>query len=188
MLSKFRTIPIYTIDEECFFEKITGVLLKQASNRSTENIAVYSSKLNHFLELNSHPYNLAIRKTFTIGKKRFESFIKIYAIILTRLFSINFYLGRLFSKISIRVFQSSEEAVLFYRNYIYPNKQNDLCLARAFFAAATSKSFKENGLIFIGVFLPSKSMHAWIIEDRAMADPQDSIWLNYQPVAAIHYE
>jgi len=43
-------------------------------------------------------------------------------------------------------------------------------------------------VIFIGVFLPSNTMHAWIIEDGKIVDPYDGIWLNFQPVAALYYE
>lgn len=188
MKIKIANLRLNSEKDEYYFEKHTGILLLRPSNSIAEKTTLYGAKLNHLLELNLHPYNLSIRKTSTIEKKRFESLIKIYAIILTRLFSINFYLGRLFSRISLKVFQSSDEAIEFYRKNIYPNQQNDLCLSRAFFASATSKRFKQNGVIFIGVFLPSKSMHAWVIEDGAIADPYDGIWLNYQPVAAIFYE
>ena len=42
-------------------------------------------------------------------------------------------------------------------------------------------------MIFIGVFLPTKLMHAWIIESGELADQFDDIWINFQPVAAIYY-
>jgi len=41
-------------------------------------------------------------------------------------------------------------------------------------------------VIFIGVFLPSKSMHAWIIEDGIQPDPSDTMWINFQPVAVLY--
>jgi hypothetical protein len=40
-------------------------------------------------------------------------------------------------------------------------------------------------VVVIGVFLPSRAMHAWTIEGNQMADPYDDIWINYQPVAML---
>lgn len=38
--------------------------------------------------------------------------------------------------------------------------------------------------MFIGAFLPSVQMHAWVIEDGMPADPHDDNWINFAPVAA----
>jgi hypothetical protein len=40
--------------------------------------------------------------------------------------------------------------------------------------------------LIIGVFLPSRAMHAWIIENHMQPDPQDRSWTSFQPVALIH--
>jgi hypothetical protein len=188
MKIKIANLRLNNEKNEFFFERYTGISLIRPSNSNEEKTTLYGAKLSLFLKLNTHPYTLALIKTSTIEKNRAKSLLKIYGIILTRLFSINFYLGYMFSKISVRVFCSSKEAICFYRKYVYPNQQSDLCLARAFFASAASKKFKQDGVIFIGLFLPSKSMHAWVIEDGAVADTHDGIWLNYQPLAAIYYE
>ena len=37
--------------------------------------------------------------------------------------------------------------------------------------------------MFIGAFLPSVQMHAWVIEDGMHADVGDNSWTNYTPVA-----
>jgi hypothetical protein len=61
-------------------------------------------------------------------------------------------------------------------------------MARCLFAASTSKLFREKGAILIGVFLPTNSLHSWIIEEGKIADPNDNIWINYQPIAMIVYD
>jgi hypothetical protein len=82
------------------------------------------------------------------------------------------------------LFENSSDAIAFFRNEV-DGDQTALCLPRAFFAAQTSMQFKDEGVVFIGVFLPSRSMHAWVIEGDAIADPDDDIWINYRPVAAL---
>jgi hypothetical protein len=82
------------------------------------------------------------------------------------------------------LFASSAEAIAFFRATV-DGDQATLCLPRALFAAKTSGAFAADGVILIGVFLPARSMHAWVIEGGALADPQDDQWINYQPVAAL---
>jgi len=82
------------------------------------------------------------------------------------------------------LFASSAEAIGFFRETV-DGDQATLCLPRALFAAKTSRAFAADGVIFIGVFLPARSLHAWVIEGGALADPQDDQWINYQPVAAL---
>jgi hypothetical protein len=101
---------------------------------------------------------------------------------------LNFRLGVICSQFGKINYNNAQKAILDFRALHKGEKQNELCLSRTLFAASTSNRFKKNGVLFIGVFLPSKSMHAWIIEDDALADPLDGIWLNYQPIAAIYYE
>ena len=98
---------------------------------------------------------------------------------------LNFGLGRWFSKLGQPIFKDAGEAIRFFRKYKSGDIQNDLCLPRSLFAASTSKKFKDKGVVFIGVTLPSKSMHAWVIEDGMQPDPYDTMWINFQPVAAI---
>lgn len=63
--------------------------------------------------------------------------------------------------------------------------QNILCLPRSIFAATTSRQFKNKGVMFIGAFLPSTNMHAWIIENGYNAWRDDTIWINYTPVCLL---
>ena len=187
MSHKIISLPISNSNVYYFFEPFSGLLLSKPRKSTFQNTRD-NTKLNSFLGLNNQPYKLSSTSSESVSFNKGGFLVRLYAILLTKIFKFNFFLGRLFSRIGFRCFSNSKEAIAFFRKYIYPIQQNDLCLARTLFAAATSKKFKENGVIFIGIFLPSKSMHAWIIEDGAHTDPQDGIWLNYQPVAAIYYD
>lgn len=58
------------------------------------------------------------------------------------------------------------------------------CLQRCLTAAKTSKSFKKDGILFIGASIDSLTMHAWILEDGMQPDPYDRQWINYRPLLA----
>ena len=64
--------------------------------------------------------------------------------------------------------------------------KHQLCLQRAFLASKISKSFEANGVIFIGAFLPTGDMHAWIIENGIQPDSDDRGWINYRPLLALY--
>ena len=82
-------------------------------------------------------------------------------------------------------FEDSSQAIAFFRQQVYSAPQDNLCLPRSLFAASASKRFAESGVIVIGVFLPTRNMHAWIIEDGRQPDSHDSMWINFRPVAMI---
>lgn len=112
-----------------------------------------------------------------------------YTRMLAKLFTFlclrSFLFVRLLSYFRFPIFNTTQEAIFFYRK-LYPKKQQNLCLPRSLFAACTSKTFKQKGALFIGVFLPSRAMHAWILEDGLQSDHYDDIWICYQPVAVIY--
>lgn len=95
-----------------------------------------------------------------------------------------FLLASLYACWSYPLFASASEAVEFFRES-HVGDQSELCLARALFAAKTSRRFRDEGVVIIGVFLPARSLHAWVIEGGKLADPWDDIWINYQPVAIL---
>lgn len=95
-----------------------------------------------------------------------------------------FLCARLYASLRVPLFASAREAILFFRQHA-EGDQEELCLARALFAAKTSRMFADHGAVVIGVFLPSRAMHAWVIEGDELADPYDGIWINYQPVAML---
>lgn len=95
-----------------------------------------------------------------------------------------FYLARLWASFRQPCFDTAAEAIRFFRDHV-TGDQSTLCLPRALFAAKTSRRFVADGVLFIGVFLPARSLHAWVIEGGSLADPCDDAWINYRPVAAL---
>lgn len=95
-----------------------------------------------------------------------------------------FFLAHAYAAWSCPIFKSAKEATAFFRSNA-DGDQSELCLARALFAAKTSNRFRREGVVFIGVFLPTRSLHAWVIEGGEVADPADEIWINYQPATIL---
>ena len=95
-----------------------------------------------------------------------------------------FYLARLWVSFRKPCFDTAAEAIRFFRDHV-TGDQSTLCLPRALFAAKTSRRFVADGVLFIGVLLPARSLHAWVIEGGSLADPCDDAWINYRPVAAL---
>jgi hypothetical protein len=144
-------------------------------------------KLYNALGYCNNPYELKLSESISFERKSVlhRKTLIIYLECLIKIIKLNFGIGRWFTFFGQPSFENAEQAILFFRKNKSGNIQDDLCLSRSLFAASTSKKFKEKGVIFIGVFLPSKSMHAWVIEDGIQPDLNDNIWINFQPVAAI---
>ena len=99
-----------------------------------------------------------------------------------------FYMTRLYSSIKSLMFEKTNEAIT-YINSLPPQVElkHRLCLQRAFLSSKISKSFIKEGVIFIGAFLPTGDMHAWIIENGVQPDFDDRGWVNYRPLLAFYH-
>lgn len=86
------------------------------------------------------------------------------------------------SKLRLEIFEDGVDAADVFCE-IHPYDQRVLCLPRSVFVATTSKQFKKSGALFIGVFLPSRHMHAWVIENDINVYRHDHIWTNFTPVS-----
>lgn len=86
------------------------------------------------------------------------------------------------SHLRLNVFENAQQASWVFQQITQDYQQKLLCLPRSVFVATTSKRFKEHGTLYIGVFLPSRNMHAWIIEDNMQTDGWDNYWILYQPL------
>lgn len=171
-----------------YFEPITGALLRK--NGVKQNVKLSNpviKKVETCLRFSNNPYLLK-RNSVKFYQTDRQYFLSWYAKSLVWLCKYSFLVGRIWSRLGFGYFDTTEEAIQFFRKCFPGSIQNDLCYPRTLFAASTSKKFKENGVVFIGVFLPSNTMHAWIIEDGVLTDHYDGIWLNYQPVAALYYQ
>lgn len=186
MEMKFISLPIYFNEKFFTLNSVFGMLLEIDNYNEGKTIAIPQKVINALGYCNS-PYNLTKCESRGIKKTINENnILKIYANFLTTINKLNFGLGRFCSNIGQPVFDNATDSILFFRKNKPGVIQNDLCLPRSLFAGSTSKLFKQKGVIFIGVLLPSNSMHAWIIEDCKQPDPLDNMWTNFQPVAAIY--
>ena len=165
--------------------KIFGLLLEFDKSKS-KNI-ILSNKPEKLLQYVKNPYLLVsnIEETKIATEFKYCFIGKLLAKVYTSLCLRSFFFFRLLSYCRFPIFNSTQDAILFYQN-LFPYEQQNLCLPRSLFAACTAKSFKDEGAIFIGVFLPSRAMHAWIIEKHCQPDPYDDIWICYQPVAIMY--
>jgi len=161
--------------EEYSFNPLLGILVEEPLSKTSKGIAAVDN-----------PYLLEKRTLEPPYKApEISSWVRFYAKALTFLSKHSFALAFLLGKCAIPVYKDAFEATLVYRK-LYPGvQQKKLCLPRMLFAASLSKRFKKNGVAFVGAFLPSVQMHAWVIEDNMIADPFDNQWICYKPVLII---
>lgn len=62
------------------------------------------------------------------------------------------------------------------------------CLQKSLHVAKTSRSFRRDGVLFIGANLPTGHMHSWIIENDMQPDISDSLWISYRPLLAFSFQ
>ncbi len=128
-----------------------------------------------------NPYLLDIPKNKN-GNINSTLFAKLYANLLVFTCKYCFFLVNLLLYVRIPLYTDAREAnSVFYKIFPY-TQQKQLCMARAMFIATLSKRFKRHGALFIGAFLPTTQMHAWVIESGMLADIHDTIWIQYHPV------
>lgn len=180
-------LPIESSQNTFKLDSLTGSLLSFNYQTVKINNSKFPDKLIKAIEECNNPYklNYEISKiTNSIDESPNNCYISLR--IIKQLTKHNFFIGyKSASLICPKRFNSTKEAIEYFRRKTQFEDEDTQCLPRSLFAAASSKSFDKNGVIFIGVFFPSNSMHAWIIENREQPDICDTIWTNFQPVAAI---
>jgi len=183
---KFISLPIQFEDKVYKFNQYLGLLLEYEKQKQNGAI-MQPEKIILALTYCNNPYDLINKEFISVGNKSTfqQKLLIVYLEFLIKMFKLNFFIGKWISVFVKPSFKDASQAIRFFRENKQGKIQNDLCLARSLFAARTSKKFKESGVMFIGVSLPSKSMHAWIIEDGIQPDPLDNMWINFQPDAAI---
>ncbi len=144
-----------------------------------------SEKILKLKALCDNPY--ALKKIDYTCNNSFDKSINIKrnAVLLNYLCRLNFFIARKYAGFKWPAFRNSVQAIEYFHSISNELEVDKLCLPRSLFCAQTSQAFKENGAIFIGVFLPTRSMHAWIIENGMQPDRRDNIWHQYRPIAAI---
>jgi hypothetical protein len=165
----------------------TGDLLSTDTNcRNTQTTENLPDKVKNALAVCDRPYSLK-RSSQALNKELPQANgLILTKNLLTSFCNLNFFLARRYANLKQLYFSDSVFAIEFFYSLTPVSQLNKLCLPRVLFAAKTSHSFDTDGVIFIGAFLPSRGMHAWIIEKGTQPDFRDDIWHQYRPIAAIY--
>ncbi len=164
-----------------FKEKIGVLLSSPIGGDDLKDISkAHSGKARRLYEFITSPYNMKYIKT---DSGQINVFLRIYAKLLVFLCKNCYPVAYLMSFLRFKSFENACEAAEAFRKIINSGNQKVLCLPRSIFIATTSKKFKQSGAMFIGVFLPSSNMHAWVIEENVIADRYDIDWILYTPVS-----
>lgn len=168
------------------FEPITGSLLSEDAEKRPKHLTELPDRVKLALDLNDEPYTLRPFNPPDTEHVKVPIWLRIHARLMVLTCRFSFSLGRMLASLRLPVHANAKEAIIAFRNMFPGEAQKELCLPRSLYAVATSREFRNSGVVFIGVFLPSRSMHAWVIEDGQQADPFDGVWLNQRPVAVIY--
>jgi hypothetical protein len=182
-----KWISLPSIEREKFYFMCpwTGALM-QSQDDEVGKIEPLHRKVEVALRLCNEPYSMPNPSISLDDSHKCSERQKTRAQRMIYLSRVNLFLARHYASYSTPFFNKSSDAINFFHKATPSGDRSKLCLPRTLFAAKTSKSFKDTGVMLIGVFLPSRQMHAWIIEDGQQADPYDDIWHLYRPVAAIY--
>jgi len=165
----------------------TGSLLQEDTTILKQQINI-PDKVARALEYCNYPYSckVNIEPKLCLSETKINQLNKMSEKIL-QIGNKRFYMTRLYSCIKNKLFKNTGEAISCINSLSINKKlRHQLCLQRAFLASKVSESFDDKGVIFIGAFLPTGDMHAWIIEDGMQPDPEDRIWINYRPLLAFY--
>lgn len=188
LLNFMKRIISYYNGKFYYFNPFLGILIsrkvkqtcfgKEIKNKSN------NKKVQDCLEVVDNPFLIKINKNEDLSSIKITSKIKIYAKLLRFCHKYFFPAIYLLSRLRLNWFNNSKTAIEIFCK-IFPENQNILCLPRSVFAATTSRNFKKNGIMIVGVFHPTRHMHAWIIEDGENSYKYDDIWINYTPVSIL---
>ena len=185
---KFFNLGLQDGSSGYFLDRFLGSLLQTSSPQIQVDMH-FPEKLKRNLTLCSQPYLLdrqSPKPPYSMTGDSSCVHLTKRASRLMRLCRSNlFWLAHQYASFSKPLLQDSSEAIALFRKETTQFPQNTLCLPRSLFASSASRRFAEAGVLFIGVFLPSRSMHAWILEDGRQPDADDQMWINFQPVAAL---
>jgi hypothetical protein len=136
-----------------------------------------------------HPYDLTPvpAKTPDLINKAPNKKAQVIYSRLRKISNKNFLTSIVYSSFKRHIFNHTSEAFEFLAGLPSESDIQDNCFQKALFVAKTSKSFYDNGVIFVGAQVPTAQMHAWVIEGDYQYDYSDRVWVNYTPLLAITY-
>lgn len=155
------------------FSKIFGVTYSSI-NKTLFQKSVLS---NEFV----NPFSIRVR-TKKPREVRISIVVMLYAHLLVWSAKYCYPIVYILSHFRFNLYEDALQASWVFQQVTQMELQKLLCLPRSIFIATTSKRFKEYGTMYIGIFLPSRNMHAWVIEDNMQTDEWDNYWILYQPL------
>jgi hypothetical protein len=186
---KHIALPYYDKDIVWSICPYTGSLLKGKAEKKT-NQEIIPLKVLQALEYCNQPYLCKVNNKIEISSSNVNLISKITKMHdrILKIGNNRFYMTRLYSSFKNLMFENTNEAIT-YINSLPPQVEykHQLCLQRAFLSSKVSKNFINDGVIFIGAFLPTGDMHAWIIENGKQPDFDDRGWINYRPLLAFYH-
>jgi hypothetical protein len=183
---KWHSIPYFFNGKNYYICRFTGSLICDAASGPENNILL-TEKLRGILKLCDNPY-LMPHFSFDAETRVQQSLTRAHYRIAQRIILLsryNFFLARHYSGLRYPSFHNATAAFEYFNHKTRGMDQNLLCLPRSLFVSKTSIEFKNSGAVLIGVYLPSRMMHAWVIEGGAQQDKKDKIWHQFKPIAAI---
>lgn len=177
----YQSIPSLFNHRKYTFLSWLGVLRSVPDLRPEESVTFRSQKQEETYSIVLNPYLAEPTDPVNCADAHYPRWIRLYARLLVWSHKRCYPLLWLFSHLRMNRFENSDEAITAFCRVIH-QKQQLLCMPRSVFAATTSREFKKSGAMFIGVFHPSRHMHAWIIENGHNPCRFDNIWINFKPV------
>lgn len=165
----------------------SGSLLR--SPKTATDSKLIPAKVSAALKYCDNPYscesNLRDPLTPNCSEKTLEKLNRMHGI-LERIGSSHFFTSKCYASIRSEIFEDSVAALDAIATLPSQKEYSHrLCLQRSLLVAKVSKSFRKNGVLFVGALLPTIEMHAWIIEDGCQPDTQDRQWILFRPMLAL---
>lgn len=163
----------------------SGRLLKYSKKPSHINTSNIPERVKRAIALCDDPFQCqSVSPTIIDISSSVQTIEKSYHI-LDFLIQKSFLLSLTYSSFEMGLFKTTKEAMAAVLQI--PSTQNEqyqLCLPIALMSIKLSKSFKKNGVLMIGAFIPTGEMHAWIMENGSQVNFEDRQWINFQPLLA----
>jgi len=190
------SLPLYYRDQSYQFCPISGALLVadtrfRKSPSLPKKVPPLPEKVRRAIELCDNPFLLTstraqseanhapiCAKNSVLGSK--------VAMRMDALRRRSFLCARLYARYRSPLFRDCAQSMAFFNSVMPSNILSEACLQKSLFAAKTARNFPSDGVLLVGVFLPTTSMHAWIIERDRHPDPTDSAWIMYRPIFAYY--
>lgn len=180
-------LPVYS---HGFFWEIsgfTGSLLRSSKDLSKK---VVSPKTLSALKYVDNPYNCYKPRDINLSvSSEVKNQLEVMHNRLLKISNSRFMMSLIYANMQRVLFDTTEQAFsVISKIETQTRDRTKLCFQRSLLAAKTSRSFKEKGVLFVGAQIPTKDMHAWIIEDGGQPDYEDRNWVNYRPLLAIRFK